>query len=313
MKRNIVLPGAVIAVLLAHASPVCAQKLFKYRDANGVWVYTDRQPSSDQPYEETSLERSFEAAEVRLYQRADDAGIALIAHNTYFAHVQLAYRLTNLVNVAASVEPTGIVTLPPRSETTLTVVEKQNRNQTMSLSSEFQFLPGDPEAVHSPEGPYRLPFALATSFPVSQAYPDRITHLDPSSEHAVDFSMPIGTPIYAARGGIVIEVASDFFDSGLDPSVDGPRANVVRVLHDDGTMSLYAHLSWNSIRVVPGERVTRGEYLADSGNTGFSTGPHLHFVVQRNRDGAIVSVPIEFAGAAGSPVTVRRGERFTAY
>src|SRR5262245_52792494 len=101
-------------MLLAQAAPVCAQKLFKYRDANGVWVYTDRQPSSDQQYEETSLERSFEAAEVRLYQRADDAGIALIAHNTYFAHVQLAYRLTNLDNVAASVERLGLVTLLPR-------------------------------------------------------------------------------------------------------------------------------------------------------------------------------------------------------
>ena len=64
--------------------------------------------------------------------------------------------------------------------------------------------------------------------------------------------------------------------------VDGPRANVVRVLHDDGTMALYVHLNWNTIRVVPGQRVRRGEYLADSGNTGFTTGPHLHFVVQRN-------------------------------
>jgi murein DD-endopeptidase MepM/ murein hydrolase activator NlpD len=88
---------------------------------------------------------------------------------------------------------------------------------------------------------------------------------------------------------------------------------VVRVLHEDGTMALYAHLSWNSIRVVPGERVARGQYLADSGNTGFSTGPHLHFVIQRNRGGAIVSVPVEFAGAAGSPVTLRRGAEYTAY
>ena len=314
MKHNIVLPSAVaVLALLTHAGPVCAQKLFKYRDANGVWVYTDRQPSPDQQYEETSLERTFEPAEVRLYQRAEGGGIALIAQSTYFAHVQVAYRLTDLINVSPSVERAGIVTLPPRSETRLTVVDKLYPNTLMSFSSEFQFLPGDPEAVHSPDGPYRLPFALATTFPVSQAYPDRITHGDPSSEHAVDFSMPIGTPIYAARGGTVIEVASDFFDNGLDPSVDGPRANVVRVLHADGTMALYAHLSWNSIRVVPGERVTRGEYLADSGNTGFSTGPHLHFVIQRNRGGAIVSVPVEFAGAAGSPVTVRRGEQFTAY
>ena len=138
---------------------------------------------------------------------------------------------------------------------------------------------------------------------MSQAFPDIITHGDPSSQYAIDFVMPVGTHVFAAREGVVIEVASDFFEHGTDLKADGPRANVVRVLHDDGTMSLYGHLNWNSIRVVPGQHVARGEYLADSGNTGFTTGPHLHFVVQRNRGGALVSVPIEFAGPD------RRGDR----
>ena len=124
--------------------------------------------------------------------------------------------------------------------------------------------------------------------------------------------MPIGTNVFAARDGVVIEVASDFFEGGTDLAVDGPRANVVRVLHGDGTMALYVHLNWNTIRVVPGQRVRRGEYLADSGNTGFSTGPHLHFVVQRNEGGALVAVPLEFAGATGA-VTLVTGETYTAY
>ncbi|MGI9257931.1 MAG: M23 family metallopeptidase, partial [Gammaproteobacteria bacterium] len=119
--------------------------------------------------------------------------------------------------------------------------------------------------------------------------------------------------IHAARAGVVIDVASDFYQSGTDVEVDGPRANVVRVLHDDGTMSVYAHLNWNSIRVVPGQFVGRGEYIADSGNTGFSTGPHLHFAVQRNGDGSLLSVPVEFAGPGGSAVTLSSGDRPTAY
>src|SRR5690606_16039404 len=105
----------------------------------------------------------------------------------------------------------------------------------------------------------------------------------------------------------------DFFENGTDLGVNGPRANVVRVLHDDGTMSLYGHLNWNSIRVRPGQRVARGEYLADSGNTGFSTGPHLHFVVQRNKGGALESVPVEFAGPGGAPITLQTGRTYTAY
>ena len=183
----------------------------------------------------------------------------------------------------------------------------------MQFEYQFQVIPGNPEANHEPESLYRLPYASAESFNVSQAYPDQITHADPSSQHAIDFEMPIGTGVYAARSGIVIEVASDFFQSGTDLTVDGPRANVVRVYHDDGTMSLYAHLNWNSIRVVPCQRLERGEYLADSGNTGFSTGPHLHFAVQRNSGGFIVSVPIQFAGIDGGAVTLRTGDSRTAY
>ena len=312
-RKALVITLVTALVGLAADDAALAQQLFKYRDANGVWVYTDRPPEAGQAYEERVLERRFEPAEVRLYQRATRDGVALVAHNTYFAPVQIAFRLTRLANVAADAPRTGLTTLPARSETELAVVGRADSSAQMSFESEFQYLPGAPDAEHAPEQPYRLPFALASSFGVSQAFPDSITHVDPSSRHAIDFVMPVGTPIYAARAGTVIEVASDFYDSGVDPSVDGPRANVVRVLHDDGTMGLYAHLNWNSIRVVPGERVVRGEYIADSGNTGFSTGPHLHFVVQRNSGGAIESVPVEFSGPAGTRVTVRRGERPTAH
>ncbi len=301
------------AALAAVAAPASAQRLFKYQNPDGTWVFTDRQPVGTQPYETKELRRRFEPAEVRVFQRSSSLGVALIAQNTYFAPVQLAYRLASMSNVAGDTPRDGLETLPPRSEQELLVVGKSVQGAEMSFEYEFQFLPGEPGAEHRPDRPYRLPYALSSTVRVSQAFPDTITHGDPSSQHAVDFVMPIGTNVFAARSGVVIEVASDFFENGTNISVDGPRANVVRVLHDDGTMSLYAHLNWNTIRVVPGQRVARGEYLADSGNTGFSTGPHLHFVVQRNRGGALVSVPIEFAGPGGGAVTVRAGERYTAY
>jgi murein DD-endopeptidase MepM/ murein hydrolase activator NlpD len=148
---------------------------------------------------------------------------------------------------------------------------------------------------------------------VSQAYPEQLTHVDPSSWYAVDFEMPVGTGVHAARGGTVVETAANFQGAGTDLETDGSRANLIRVLHDDGTMALYAHLNRSSIRVAPGERIERGQYIADSGNTGFSTGPHLHFVVLRNRGGAIVSVPVEFAAIDGSGVVLTSGDEPTAY
>lgn len=298
---------------MSAAVPAAAQRLFKYRDANGVLVYTDRQPSAEQEYETAHLDRTFEKPEVKLSRRATPEGLTLFAENTYYAPVQILYRIVKADNVAAATLRQGLQMLPARGETKLVDVAPEDPRTPLTFDYEFQFLPGDPKAQHQPEMPYRLPYAQSSSFPVSQAYPDVKTHGDPSSTYAIDFVMPIGTNVFAARGGTVIEVASDFHEAGVDAKVDGPRANVVRVLHDDGTMSLYGHLNWNSIRVVPGQRVERGEYLADSGNTGFSTGPHLHFVVQRNRGGAIVSLPVEFAGAGDQAITVRSGARYTAH
>jgi murein DD-endopeptidase MepM/ murein hydrolase activator NlpD len=307
--------GAAFAALLVVVTPAAeAQRLFKYQDANGVWVFTDRQPEAEQEYEAQAIERTFEQPEVRLFEQTGSGGeIALVAQNTFYAPIQLAYRLTQMENVAASTPRDGFKVLPPRSETQLLVIRRAQSNVEMRLNYDFQFLPGEPGALHKPERPYRLPYALASSVRVSQAYPESITHGHESATQAVDFVMPIGTNVFAAREGVVIEVASDFFESGTSMNVDGPRANVVRVLHGDGTMSVYGHLNWNSIRVKPGQRVARGEYLADSGNTGFSTGPHLHFVVQRNRGGALESVPVEFAGATGGPVTLTSGGTYRAY
>jgi murein DD-endopeptidase MepM/ murein hydrolase activator NlpD len=125
--------------------------------------------------------------------------------------------------------------------------------------------------------------------------------------------MPIGTDIVAARAGIVFDVAGTNFQAGLDMQRDGPAANVVRILHDDGTYAVYAHLNTNTIRVRPGDRVERGDYIADSGNTGYSSGPHLHFAVVRNVGMRIESVPITFLGANLQGVPPVSGALLTAY
>ena len=309
-KRH--LPLLAIALTLICA-PSIAQRLYKYQDENGVWVYSDRQPTAEQSYEVESLQATLEIPEIVVTQRETNDGLSLIATSSYYGPVQLAYQLSDTENLGAETPSSGRVVLPGRSETEILHVIRHDDTLRMRFDYRYQHIPGDPAAQHRPAEPYRLPYSAASSYNVSQAFPDFATHQDPSSQYAIDFEMPIGTPIHAARGGVVIDVASDFYQSGTDVEVDGPRANVVRILHDDGTMSVYAHLNWNSIRVVPGQFVGRGEYIADSGNTGFSTGPHLHFAVQRNGDGSLLSLPVEFAGPGGTAVTLHSGDRPTAY
>jgi murein DD-endopeptidase MepM/ murein hydrolase activator NlpD len=102
--------------------------------------------------------------------------------------------------------------------------------------------------------------------------------------------MPEGTPIVAARGGIVVKTENQQTGRGNNPS-----GNFVRILHDDGTMGVYLHLMKGSVAVNEGGRVAAGTFLARSGNTGNSTGPHLHFVVQRNVGLALESIPFDFS------------------
>jgi murein DD-endopeptidase MepM/ murein hydrolase activator NlpD len=124
--------------------------------------------------------------------------------------------------------------------------------------------------------------------------------------------MPEGSAVHAAREGVVINVAHRFYKGGLAPSSQD-EANFVQILHDDGTNAIYAHLQMDSIRVQPGQRVARGEYIANSGNTGFSSGPHLHFAVLRNAGMRNVSVPLTFAGPGREVVVPRTGATLTAY
>jgi murein DD-endopeptidase MepM/ murein hydrolase activator NlpD len=308
-----ILGAAALAVALPPTTAP-AQNLYKYRDENGAWVYSDRRPDAAIAFEELPLATGERASDVELVEDLrPDGSLMLMARNPYHGPVQIAFELTAMDNLAAHVPTRGNRILGPRSVTELLRLDRARDADAMSVEYRFQYIHGHPGAKHAPEEPYRLPYALASSFSVSQAYPQTITHTDAASRDALDFVMPVGTGVYSARAGIVIEVASDYFESGVDLAADGPRANIVRILHDDGTMALYAHLNWNSIRVVPGQRVTRGQHLADSGNTGYTTGPHLHFVVQQNAGGLIESVPVQFRGPDGSGITVATGDHATAY
>jgi murein DD-endopeptidase MepM/ murein hydrolase activator NlpD len=112
--------------------------------------------------------------------------------------------------------------------------------------------------------------------------------------------MPVGTPVLAARDGVVMTVDNDFFGAGLDMARYGDRANNIRIVHSDGTMAVYAHLELESAHVQVGDRVRAGQLLALSGDTGYTSGPHLHFCVQVNANMALISVPFQFTGASGS-------------
>jgi len=154
---------------------------------------------------------------------------------------------------------------------------------------------GDPKAKHDDRVVYAWPFPPDAKARLSQG-PRGPTHHDLNSLYAIDLAVPEGTPVLAARAGTVVFLESRYFESGMDRAKYLDRANQVRILHDDGSMASYAHLYPKSINLEPGQRVEGGQQIGLSGNTGYSSGPHLHFVVMVHRDMQMVSVPFRMAG-----------------
>jgi hypothetical protein len=288
------------------ACNVAAGAAYRYKDASGQWVYTDRPPPPGQASQSLALGGGGATAlKLVVEPRSTDSGVALVAVNPCRCTVEFTVRAQTSAG-----SKRGRGTVAPQSEQVL--LDVAAADGPSEIRYEYGYVIGEPGIEHQPVRPYRAPFALAQRFTVTQAPPDSVTHVGPSSRDAIDISMPVGTAIHAAREGLVINVAARHFKSGLNPqNID--EANFVQVLHDDGTNAIYAHLQLDTVRVRVGQQVARGEYIASSGNTGFSSGPHLHFVVLRNVGLRSESVPVTFAGPGGASVTPRSGQVLTAY
>lgn len=105
-----------------------------------------------------------------------------------------------------------------------------------------------------------------------------------SFHSGVDIANGLGTPIYAAMAGTVID--------------SGPASgygNWIRIRHDDGSITVYGHMQ--TLAVSVGQRVAAGEYIAGMGSMGFSTGSHLHFEIWP--DGVNAADPQAWLAARG--------------
>lgn len=139
---------------------------------------------------------------------------------------------------------------------------------------------GDPTAIHDDDYQYKLPFEQGKSYRLIQGFNGRFSHQSEHSRYALDFKMKIGEPIHAARGGVVCYFQKRFSEGGRDREKYVSRANRIMIMHEDGTIATYTHLKKDGVVVEVGQMVKAGELIGFSGNTGFTTTPHLHFVVR---------------------------------
>lgn len=239
----------------------------------------------------------------KIIARAASGKQMILAQNRGPAPVWASVNLVNSGNATID-HPSPITVVVPAGETvSLATVHGTVPGQQYRIATNYKFSIGTPDVVQSPDFTYLLPFKDGQAVTVGQALGGKITtHNNPASKYAIDFTVPIGTPIVAARKGRVVDIDQNYSAGGADPLL---KANHVLILHEDGTLGLYSHLAQNRISVTFGQRVEAGELIGYSGNTGYSTGPHLHFVVlsnTRTTDGTAqyLSQPVTFINDAAA-------------
>ena len=283
----------VLAGLALVASTLVADaaKVYRWTDRNGVSHYGDHLP--DAPPAQVKVIRVVPepTAIARLRLQNDGNRNLAWADNTLAGPIEVRLRVSRGA-IASDPALPARATVAARGSVVVAVLDASQSGELW-----LDALPGDPSAKPL-DVEYRLPLRQA-AFRIDQGYGGNFSHTDPENRYAVDFAAAIGTPVLAAREGVVMQVASDFDKAGLKREKYGGRANLIRILHDDGTMAVYAHLRTEGALVRIGQRVRAGQQIGLSGNTGFTTGPHLHFAVQVNRGMQLESLPFKMRGPGG--------------
>lgn len=162
----------------------------------------------------------------------------------------------------------------------------------------------------SNDADYAMPFGPGR-YVVMQGPRGSYSHFAGSgSENAVDWAVPEGTTVLAAREGRVVGARGDSTFSGTDPKFK-PLANYVIIKHADGTFACYHHLKTGGALVKLGEQVKVGQPIGLSGNTGYSTKSHLHFAIFQAIDGKkVLSLPFRLKTDRGVFTEFIRGQAY---
>ena len=153
---------------------------------------------------------------------------------------------------------------------------------------------------------YTLPYPKGKAHLLVQGYNSRFSH---RGRLGLDFKMKSGSPVMAARDGVVVGV-QEGFTKGWVSKKYYRKANYVIVRHSDGTQAYYGHLQHNGADVAVGDTVHMGQVIGHSGSTGYSLFPHLHFTVWRPAATGRKQLPTRFRTTKGAQY-LRPGRWYT--
>lgn len=253
---------------------------------------------------------------IRVRQVKSGGGVRLFVENRAFWDVTLTLKVLARNGHVSRLKP-ETTTYPAHSETEAARVSAEDPSKRCKWRCRFDWVVGrmrDPGRKGMPPDErvlYRLPFEAGRSYRVAQGYNGTRTH-EGRDQYAVDFAMRKGAPVCAARAGVVVDLKESSKLGGSDEKFR-EDSNYVYIAHADGTVAEYHHLHTDGVLVEIRQRVEAGERIAISGNTGYSTGPHLHFGVYSAVSGRHRrSHPVTFITREGTIHEPVEGQTYTA-
>ncbi len=247
--------------------------------------------------------------EVYNVRNEEDGSAVVYAKNNYLCDESVYIKFTALKNMKADVELPFEGVVPAGAKEfklfTLTIKDPLKGSQLGYITS---YCHGDIYNTKHDDYAYTIPYKEGESYSIGQAYGGKFSHFMDGKTYAVDFTMKEGTPVCAARDGVVIFIKDDSDKHGKTMKyID--YGNYITIYHSDGTMADYFHIKKNGSKVKEGDRVEAGQVIALSGNTGWSSGPHLHFQVYTfDEDMEVKTIPTKFKQEDGKRVTLKNSK-----
>ncbi len=236
--------------------------------------------------------RCLDTAQVCLEVREERTAISFVVSNHETAPFSARVLVTERHNLAPRTPLPFRAVISSGEEKLVGVLDIADPAKGTRYAVRWSAAAGDALARHDASVRYRMPFGGKEPRLLSQGVGGRTSHRGRAS-HAFDFALPWGTPVLAARGGRVVSVVDAHATGGLRKLLHD-QANRVEVLHADGSLATYAHLRQGATAHV-GQEVSAGDRIGFSGDTGYSSGPHLHFMVwKREPDLSWSSLPVRF-------------------
>lgn len=291
----------VCSIILLFTFPSLSSELYRYQDENGRWVFGDKKSLNRAKINESSVEKLVIKDTRKKIPRPTFESIKNETKEGWVTTWQLMNPLPVTVQHGLFIKNgdsmlTSVLAKP--YETLL--LSPSDYSVSADVDIKHYYLIGEP--MSKPKGvSISPPYSNKKQFFISQGFNGRFSHTGRGSRYALDIAMPIGENILAVKGGIVADARDDFSIGGA-ANYFLDKANHVTVMHDDGSYAVYAHILHGSLAVNLAQRVEQGQVLARIGNTGYSTGPHLHFVMRYNSGKGALSIPFKLITEKGARV-----------